>query len=184
MPQKIVYVFPVGHILRSNIWVGVLSSWWRRTAPTSAPTISPTMTSPCMQRTTREHFHPSVSESTEVSAVPSEMVDAKTSVEVEFFFVLLRQKRCLPLAERSRCVVAELHLLALCAEIIVLTKNMRFLKVSRLKAPSRVDTISIELQGSVTPCRRRWNVSWRTPCLRPTSSLRQRVISTSALWTR
>ena len=43
---------------------------------------------------------------------------------------------------------------------------------------------SIELQGTVTPCTRRWNVSWRTPCLSPTSSRPQRVISTSALWTR
>ena len=41
-------------------------------------------------------------------------------------------------------------------EATVLTQNMQFLKVSRLKAFSRVDTTSIELQGSVAPCRRVW----------------------------
>ena len=34
-----------------------------------------------LQRTTREHFVPAVLESTEVSAVPAEVVDAKTGVE-------------------------------------------------------------------------------------------------------
>ena len=34
-----------------------------------------------LQRTTREHFDPNVLESTEVSAVPAEVVDSKTSVE-------------------------------------------------------------------------------------------------------
>ena len=34
-----------------------------------------------LQRTTREHFDPNVLESTEVSAVPAEVVDAKTGVE-------------------------------------------------------------------------------------------------------
>ena len=41
-----------------------------------------------LQRSNREHFDPTVLESTEVSAVPAEVFDAKTSVQ--FSYVLLR----------------------------------------------------------------------------------------------
>ena len=65
---------------------------------------------------------------TEVSAVLAEVVDAKTL----FVFTVahgdgagfrLTTKRCLPLAERVPWIVAKMHLLALCAEIIVLIQE-------------------------------------------------------------
>ena len=44
--------------------------------------------------------------------------------------------------------VAKLHLPALRTKLTVLAQYKQFLKVSRLKAPSTVDTTSIELQGT------------------------------------